>query len=262
MQTRHGLDGHPRRRLPARDARRDGALRVCRAPPGAEHRRALRTLPLGSQQQLRLGQTVIALGYPANAAAQDNLTATSGVVSVVQETYDQIDVVDPPVLTNVIQTDATINPGNSGGPLVTLSGELVGMNTAVLLSAGGRPIQNQFYAIGVDRIKEVVEDLRQGISRAYPGFGFLPGMVASDVGLDDQGLSGTVALPALADTPAAASGLDAGLSLVVAVEGQQLDTSRRSYCDAVGDRRTGDTATFTILEDGARRPRDVVVEFA
>ena len=112
------------------------------------------TLPLGSQSRLVLGETVVALGFPVNAALGDDLTATTGVVSVVQTEWS-IPSLDVPLLTNVVQTDAVINPGNSGGPLVTLEGELVGVNSAGLTQFGNRPIQGQGYSIGVDRVREV-----------------------------------------------------------------------------------------------------------
>ena len=77
-----------------------------------------------------------------------------------------------PQYPNVLQTDAAINPGNSGGPLVNTDGELVGVNSAGITDLGGRTIQGQGYAIGVDRVKEIVPTLRQGRSIGWTGLGF------------------------------------------------------------------------------------------
>ena len=97
-------------------------------------------MPLGSQANLKAGDTVVAVGFPASASPTDHLVATVGAVSDPKTTYDVAQAVDVPLLPNVIQTDAAINPGNSGGPLVDQDKQLVGMNTAVATSSYGRPL--------------------------------------------------------------------------------------------------------------------------
>src|SRR4051794_11573796 len=75
----------------------------------------LKSMPLGSQSGLKLGDTVVAVGFPQSASADSTLTSTAGVVSVVKTTYSE-EALDIPRYANVVQTDAAINPGNSGGP--------------------------------------------------------------------------------------------------------------------------------------------------
>jgi S1-C subfamily serine protease len=134
----------------------------------------LQTLPRGSQQKLRIGDRVIAAGYPAtrNLTVSDtfsepgftsgDLTGSSGDVSQVETTFQAIPGEGPGDVTvgpykNVILTTTVINQGNSGGPLLDEKGELVGMNSAARTDVVG-----QNYAVGVDRINEVVPKLLSG----------------------------------------------------------------------------------------------------
>jgi S1-C subfamily serine protease len=132
------------------------------------------TLPRSSQKNLRIGDHVVAVGYPStlNTTTSDTfstpgftraqLTATSGNVSTVQTTFGAIPGEgpdDPQVgpYQNVVLTDTVINKGNSGGPLVDEKGRLVGMN-----SAGRNDVQGQNYAVAVDRISEMVPKILAG----------------------------------------------------------------------------------------------------
>ncbi|MEA2178827.1 MAG: putative serine protease PepD, partial [Solirubrobacteraceae bacterium] len=191
----------------------------------------LRTLPLGSQGNLRLGQTVVAVGFPGNASLSDSLTSTVGVVSVVRSEYRE-PALDVPHLDNVLQTDAAINPGNSGGPLLTLDGRLVGVNSAGrTLNASGRIIQGQSYAIGVDRVREVVNQLRAGQSDGWWGLGFRY-LSADD--LRDRDLPAGLLINTVVDgSPAQRAGIEPGRLLLTAVDGRPVSNSLAGYCDAV-----------------------------
>ena len=208
----------------------------------------LESLPLGSQDSISQGDQVVAVGYPGNASPDDELQVTEGIVSVVEQTFDVPSDPFVQLYPNMIQTDAPINPGNSGGPLIDESGNLVGVNTLIFRGRRGE-IEGQGYAIGVDRVAEVVDDLREGDSQAWLGFAFrpLPEAEASRQGLA-PGLLVTSVVPG---TPAADEGLMSGRAIVVGVNGDPVQ-SFREYCEAV-DGRNGETVEFNVLEPNGPR---------
>jgi serine protease Do len=103
---------------------------------------------LGDSSKLRVGELVMAIGNPFGL----NRTVTSGIVSATGRT--NVGIID---YEDFIQTDAAINPGNSGGPLVNISGEVVGINTAIATRSGG--YQGIGFAIPSNSANLIMEDL-------------------------------------------------------------------------------------------------------
>src|SRR3954453_9738906 len=161
-----------------------------------------KNMPLDSQSNVKEGDDIVALGFPQGAATNAKLTATPGVVSVAKTQYNE-SVPDIPNYSDVIQVDAAINPGNSGGPLIKAdSKKLIGVNSAVrTVNAQGRTIQGQNYAIGVDRVKQIVNYLRTGKSLGWFGFNLT---YPDTKQLADAGLpQGVESSAAVAGSPAA-----------------------------------------------------------
>jgi S1-C subfamily serine protease len=216
----------------------------------------LRNFPLGSQADVSQGDPVVALGYPANASLEDKLTSTTGNVSV-PHTSVNVPSPDSAPLDDVIQTDAALSPGNSGGPLIDRRGRLIGVNTAILTSLGRAPVENQGYAIGVDRVKEVARALRAGHSQGWAGFGieFPPkGFFARN--LLPPGVVATAPVPG---TEAARENF--GGVLITKINGAPLEPTMRSYCDAVRSVNSGDAAVLSVIEKPGGSERLVNVKF-
>jgi serine protease Do len=156
------------------------------------------TLPIGSAQNLKKGQWVLAIGSPFGLQA----TVTAGIVSAIgRETGDYLP---------FIQTDVAVNPGNSGGPLLDMSGQVVGINAQIVSRSGG--FMGISLAIPIDEAMLVADQLKTNGKVVRGRIGVQIGEVNKDVaeasGLSDQ--SGAMVSRVEPDGPADLAGLKAG----------------------------------------------------
>ena len=120
--------------------------------------RKFKPMELGNSNEVRVGDDVIALGYPLSYELGSSLTVTRGIISS-KRIYDGFE---------EFQTDAAINPGNSGGPLVDREGKVVGVNYAELALSGGTPVDNIGFSIAIDELKGRMPALIRGESALRP----------------------------------------------------------------------------------------------
>jgi serine protease Do len=140
-------------RVLARDPINDVA--ILKMTPQHSPNGGFRAAPLGSSHDLKLGQTVIAIG---NALGEFQSSVSTGVVSGLSRLITAISDMSghQERLRGLIQTDAAINPGNSGGPLINIKGEVIGINAAVVYGA-----QNIGFAIPIEKAKRDLEDIQK-----------------------------------------------------------------------------------------------------
>jgi S1-C subfamily serine protease len=207
----------------------------------------------GTSQNLKVGQTVLAIGNPFGL----DHSLTKGVISARGR---EIKSLTGRIIRDVIQTDAAINPGNSGGPLIDSRGRLIGMNTAIFSPTGSNA--GIGFAVPVDTIKQIVPQLIEYGKTIVPD----PGVVIlDDLKARQLGLSGAVIRYVIGDTPAAKRGLE-GIyrsrrgyivgDIIVAVNGQAVQTTNDYYA-ALERFKPGDTVTFTIKRGRALFKADI-----
>ncbi|OGE75718.1 MAG: hypothetical protein A3K06_00370 [Candidatus Doudnabacteria bacterium RIFCSPHIGHO2_01_52_17] len=204
---------------------------------------------MGDSDILKLGQRVIAIG---NALGEFQNTVTTGVVSGIGRNITASGGAQTEKLTEVIQTDAAINPGNSGGPLINLSGEVVGVNTAVSESA-----QLIGFAIPINQVKKVVDDVQEFGKVRRPFLGVRYSIITPSFALLNQltvdyGIlltGGDSSEPAVVPgSPAAAASLKDG-DIVLEIDGAKI-TSEQPLVDILRKYDPGDRVILKILSGG------------
>jgi S1-C subfamily serine protease len=206
------------------------------------HESGLPTVKLGDSDALRVGQVVIAIGNPLGFQC----TVTAGVVSAVGRSLRSQ---SGRLIDNVIQTDAALNPGNSGGPLITTRGEVVGVNTAIILGAQGlcfsTPINTAQYVA-----PRLIRDGR--IRRGWLGIGGqnmkVPPHAAHVLGLHAE--SGVLIISVEPGSPAERAGIQVR-DLLVEFDGTTI-ASIDDLHRQLTDERIGKPAEIVVIRHSAR----------
>lgn len=176
-------------------------------------------LPLGDSDRTRVGDWVVAIGNPFGLSH----TVTAGIVSAKDRTGEDVQLGDNSGYYNFIQTDASIHPGNSGGPLLNMSGQVVGISTAIRAEA-----DRIGFAIPINMVKELLPRLiRDGhIRRSFMGIHVVSVSAADSARLGLQSQHGALIRLVVAGGPAERAGLKVD-DVVVGFEGREISSPER-----------------------------------
>ena len=211
---------------------------------------SVRDLPsaaLGDSKKLKRGQLVVAIGNPLGFES----TVTAGVISALGRSLRSR---NGRLIEDVIQTDAALNPGNSGGPLVSSRGEVIGINTAVIMGA-----QGICFAVASNTVQFVLSELIQHgrVRRAYIGVSAQTAAVPrrNAHAAEIENSSGAMINALEQNGPAALAGL-MSLDTIVRVDGTPV-TGVDDLIRLLNGERIGQRVTIDVLRRGALRKFEV-----
>lgn len=221
---------------------------------------------LGNSDQVKVGEWVLAVGYPLTLES----TVTAGIVSAKSRQIgilapevdrDNYDPSNPPTNSSIesfIQTDAVINRGNSGGALVNASGELIGINSAIASQSGA--YEGYGFAIPINLAKKVMDDfLKYGeVKRGYVGVTFreLNADIAKEYNTAE--INGLYVNSTTSNGAAAAAGIKEG-DIIKKLNGVDVITSS-DLQEKIGTMRPGDKVQLTVLRSGALKNYNLILK--
>jgi len=218
----------------------------------------LKVAKLGDSDKVKLGQTAIAIGNPLHFS----WTVTLGVISALERDIDAGS--SAAIYRGLIQTDAAINPGNSGGPLINTSGEVIGINTLVFSGTETTVAQGLGFAIPINIVKKVVNDLIEGgsstSSSSRPWIGIklqnVTKQTAQQWGFPAS--SGILIVNVIANSPAQRAGLTPG-DIIVEANGKTV----KKYDDLISvlsPLGSGTAVDLGVWHDGRKVSREIILE--
>jgi serine protease Do len=226
------------------DPKTDLAVIKIKPAPNLPH------LKFGDSDRLRVGEWVVAIGNPRGLEQ----TVTAGIISAKHRTG----ISDPSSYQDFIQTDAAINPGNSGGPLLNLTGEVIGVNAAIVSESGG--FEGIGFAIPSNMAAAVAEALiKTGkVTRGWLGLSIqeLTPALAKSLGLKSP--RGALVADVVKGGPAEKAGIRKG-DVIVNLDGAAIE-SPNELRNRIAGSRVGRKAEVTLLRRGKRVTVQPVVE--
>ncbi len=209
----------------------------------------------GNSDDVRVGQWVLAVGYPLTLET----TVTAGIVSAKGRTLDINSRQSTTPVESFIQTDAAVNPGNSGGPLINTEGKLIGINSAIASPTGA--YAGYSFTIPVNIVKKIVSDLMKHgtVQRAFLGIEY-PKDDLSDEDKSKNGIKdgeGVFVLNVRTDGAAATAGLKKG-DVITKVNGFPV-LNGADMVGQIATYRPGDKISITYRRDGKESTANVTL---
>ena len=227
--------------------------------------RALKALPLGNSDGVRIGDQVIAIGNPFGL----DRSVTAGIVSAVQRRIESPNRLS---ISHVIQTDAALNHGNSGGPLLNAQGEVVGVNAQIETGGASQGNVGIGFAIPINTVKDVVAELiKHGdVEHAFLGIEgksltpsiarlfHLPvssGVIVATV-RQGSGAAGAGLKAATSEVTVEGESWPAGGDVIVKLDGQAVASVER-LVDLIAAKKPGDKIDLEVVRGNSRTHLDV-----
>jgi Do/DeqQ family serine protease len=210
-------------------------------------------LTFANSDDVRLGQWVLAIGYPLNLET----TVTSGIVSAKSRSLGINSRLSKTPVEAFIQTDAAVNPGNSGGALVNTSGNLVGINSAIASPTGS--YAGYAYAIPSNMVKKIVTDIIKfgSTKRAYLGIMFGSSQMSEEDRKNNNILDGegVYVMEVSKGSAAEEAGITKG-DFITKLNGSQVTTGTE-IIERIAALRPGDKVTITFQHNGSEKTSSV-----
>lgn len=205
-------------------------------------------LALGDSDQVRVGESVIAIG---TALGQFRHTVTTGVISGIGRSVTAAGGGQFESLQNMLQTDAAINPGNSGGPLINDRGEVIGVNVATTAA------DNISFAIPINVVKAAITNFNETGQFDRPMLGVRYTMVSEQAALVNEIPRGAYVLEIVPGSSADQAGLKAG-DIIVEFDGNKL-SEEHQLAQLINQKRVGDSVRLRIYADGSFQTTNVTL---
>lgn len=216
----------------------------------------LPVIAIGNSDQVKLGQGVLAIGYPLNL----EVTVTQGIVSAKSRNIG-INRQGPSPVEAFIQTDAAVNPGSSGGALVNIKGELVGINAAIASPTGS--FAGYAYAIPSNLMKKVTDDIMKygAVQRGYLGIRLAP------ENSDETGNTGSAILDdvngvRVMDVDPSGAAQEAGIQkgdIIRKVNDTRVNTGTQ-LIEQIAEQAPGNKIAITVVRGGEEKTMTVQIK--
>lgn len=235
----------------------------------------LTPLPLANSTNLRIGETVVAIGNPFGLSGSMTVGIVSGLGRLLpsNENGENLGTTSSFSIPNIIQTDAAINPGNSGGPLIDTQGRVIGINTAIFSNTG--VYSGVGFAIPSNTISKVAQSLIQTGSYRHPYIGIiglsLTPDLAKQIGLTQT--KGFLVTSITKGSPAEKADLRAGTTtktlngrdfdvggdIILKIDNRDVTKIDDILAYLESQKHVGDKIHLTILRDNTIRELDLVL---